>query len=177
MVGANLSFVPTEQNADCAADMQAIKGHLTVSEGILYLHNYHMLYSHQLVKNCKNLCTKKSILEFSRFSLQQHRLNLFNFFWKFWISANRQLLVNAFVMIPKVLPHTWPTQIPVLFLFTSIYLHTPSMIGKWEKVFYLWRRADGIVQSLKPILTLLKSRKLTPVPEINIYLLIFSRIF
>lgn len=96
-----------------------------------------------------------------------------NFFWKLWMSAtSRQFLFKSRVMILKVLPRTWPTQVSMLFLFTSIHLHAPSMISKWEKVFYLWRRADGIVQTLQPILTLLKSRKLTPATESNIYLLI-----
>lgn len=97
------------------------------------------------------------------------------FFGVFWISAQtRQSAVKPSVLNPRVLPHTWPTQIPVLLLFTGIHLHTPGMVGKWEQVFYLGRRADGIVQTLKPILTLLKSRKLTPVTERSIYLLILS---
>lgn len=96
-------------------------------------------------------------------------------FGKFWISAETgQFVVKPSVKKPEVLPHTWPTQIPMLLLFTSIHLHTPCVVGKWEKVFYLGRRADGIVQTLKPILTLLKSRKLTPVTERNINLLILS---
>lgn len=91
------------------------------------------------------------------------------------MTVNRQFLVKAFVTVPKVVPRTWPTQIPVLFLFTSVHLHTPSVVGKREEVFYLGRRADGIIQSLEPILTLLKSRKLTPVPETNIPLWICSK--
>jgi len=78
-------------------------------------------------------------------------------------------------MIPQASPRTWPTQIPVLLLLTSIHLHAPRVVGKREQVLYLRRGADGIVQSLKPILTLLKSRKLTPVPETNTDLLICSK--
>lgn len=107
---------------------------------------------------------EKPILEFPRFNLQQHALNFFKLYFE-----SSGLLIKAFAMIPQGFPHTWPTQIPMLFLFAGVHLHAPSVIGEGEEVFYLRRRADGIVQSLQPVLTLLKSRKLTPVPQTNIY--------
>lgn len=144
--------------------MWDMKEHLAENKGILYNQG------RSARTNVKKVHMRIFLVQFKQKNWIVH-----NFFWKFWISAtSRQFLFKSCVMILKVLPHTWPTQVSMLFLFTSIHLHAPSMIGKWEKVFYLWRRADGIVQTLQPILTLLKSRELTPATESNIYLLIVS---
>lgn len=57
---------------------------------------------------------------------------------------------------------TWPAQVSVLLFFTGVDLHAPSMVCKREEVFYFSRWSDCIVQSLKPLLTLLKGWELTP---------------
>lgn len=72
-------------------------------------------------------------------------------------------------MISRLFPPTWPTQIPVLLLFTGVNLHAPGVVGEGEQVLYLGRGADGIVQPLQPVLTLLKGGKLTPVQRQTFY--------
>lgn len=56
----------------------------------------------------------------------------------------------------------------MLLLLTGINLHAPGVVGEGEQVLDLGRGADGIVQPLQPVLTLLKGGKLTPGPETNI---------
>lgn len=72
------------------------------------------------------------------------------------------------MVMPRLFPRTWPTQVPVLLLLTGINLHAPGVVGEGEQVLDLGRGADGIVQPLQPVLALLKRGELTPGPDTNI---------
>lgn len=77
--------------------------------------------------------------------------------------------------MPRLFLRTWPTQVPVLLLLTGVHLHAPGVVGEGEQVLDLGRGADGIVQPLQPVLTLLKRGELTPGPETNIPWVTFSK--
>lgn len=57
---------------------------------------------------------------------------------------------------------TWPAQLPVLLLLSSIHLHAPSVEGKGKEVLQARGRVHYGVEAFEPLLTLLKGGELTP---------------
>lgn len=57
---------------------------------------------------------------------------------------------------------TWPTELAVLLLLSSVHVHAPGVEGKGEQILQARGRAHYRVQALQPFLALLKGGELAP---------------